>query len=200
MSKITYFKKLHFQNRKLSVIHIFKITFQMPISSKIAFSKSHFSHKSQFRSRFFTKIAFPKFDFSQKSHYFKCLIYVNLWIKSVILPQCVFYFCMYPKVDHRQAQGYVHKIFKGIPTAPQRKFVHQSLVHQEVYQVHHHLHLLPNFIQTKTDLKARAYARGGGMVPIFLQCQITQNTVFEKVSFHIVSEASYILVIFKILI
>ena len=38
------------------------------------------------------------------------------------------------------------------------------------------------------------------MVPIFLQCQITQNTVFEKVSFHIVSEASYILVIFKILI
>ena len=82
-------RNLHFQNRKLSVIHIFKITFQMPISSKIAFSKSHFSHKSQFRSRFFTKIAFPKFHFSQKSHYFKYLIYVNLWIKSVILPQCV---------------------------------------------------------------------------------------------------------------
>ena len=59
--------------------------------AKIAFSKSHFSQKSHFRSQVFLKIAFSKSQFSQDSHYFKYQIQVNLWTKSEILPQCAFY-------------------------------------------------------------------------------------------------------------
>ena len=44
-----------------------KFTFlKSHLLTKIAFSKSHFSPKSHFRSPFLTKIAFPKANFSQK--------------------------------------------------------------------------------------------------------------------------------------
>ena len=118
MFKITYFKKFtfsksHFQLNSHFQNHIFtKITFQHPIFHKNHILEAHFLHKSHFGSPFFTKIAFSKSHTSQKSHNFKYQIQVNLWTKSVFLPQCEplsFYFSskqMSWYRDFRQINGH----------------------------------------------------------------------------------------------
>ena len=66
---IAFLQKSHFENRILCKNHILNIAF---------------SQKSHFKSQFSTKIVFFKSHFS----HFKCQSQVNLWIKSVIFPQC----------------------------------------------------------------------------------------------------------------
>ena len=88
-------KNLHFQNHIVQEIHLFKISFL----AKFTFSKSHFQQNRTFKITFSQKLLFQnrifhrnhilEVNFSQKSNYLKCRILVNLWIKSVILPQCV---------------------------------------------------------------------------------------------------------------
>ena len=63
-----------------------KSHFRSPFLTKIAFSKSYFFTKITFQKPIFTKIAFSKSHFSQKSHNFKYQIQMNLWTKSAIFP------------------------------------------------------------------------------------------------------------------
>ena len=89
--KIHMFKKSHFsrnsqfQNRIISKIHIFKTEF----FTKISFSKSQFSQKSHFRSQFSTSCIFKITFFTKVTLFLDYQNQVNLWTKSVILPQCV---------------------------------------------------------------------------------------------------------------
>ena len=92
----TFFTKFSLSNSHFSQISHFRSPF---LTKKPAFLKSHFSQKSHFRSLFFTKITFSKSYFLKKITFQKPIfqkkiplllyqIHVNLWTKSVILPQC----------------------------------------------------------------------------------------------------------------
>ena len=94
--KITFFHKNHISEAHLSQ----KSHFQNRIFNKNHISEAHLeqkSHfqisifhkkKSQFKISYFAKILFSKSHNSKKSQYFKYKIQVNLWRKSVNLPQC----------------------------------------------------------------------------------------------------------------
>ena len=62
--------------------------FQNHIFNKKSHFRNQFCLKITFYKPFFAKIAFSKYHFSLKHFYFKCQIQVNLWTKTVILPQC----------------------------------------------------------------------------------------------------------------